>query len=87
MAYDSKPGYIYSCGSDKKFFLFEINYLSNITELAQSNSGYTNLEFDKVNQRIFLTNEAGALRAFLTNVFPPQLVNIIQTNSVHCIRG
>jgi WD40 repeat protein len=87
LAYDSKPGYIYSCGSDKKFFLSEINYLSNITEVAQSNSGYTNLEFDKVNQRIFLTNEAGALSVFLTNVFPPQLVNIIQTNSVHCIRG
>ena len=44
LAFDSKPGYIYSCGSDNKFMLSEINYLSNITEVAQSNAGYTNLE-------------------------------------------
>ena len=87
LAYDSKPGYIYSCGSDKKFMLSEINYLSNITEIAQSNAGYTNLEFDKPNERIFLTNEAGILSIFMTNTFPPTLVNVIQTHSVHCIRG
>ena len=46
--------YIYYCGSDNKFILSEINYLSNITEIAQSNAGYTNLEFDKKNERIFL---------------------------------
>ena len=57
------------------------------TEVGQSNAGYTNLQFDKVNQRIFLTNEAGALSVYMTNAFPPQLVNIIQTNSTNCIRG
>jgi len=87
LAFDSKPGYIYSCGSDNKFMLSEINYLSNMTEIAQSNAGYTNLEFDKKNERIFLTNEAGILSVFLTNTFPPSLVNVIQTHSVHCIRG
>ena len=49
LAFDPKPGYIYSCGSDNKFMLSEINYLSNMTEIAQSNAGYTNLEFDKKN--------------------------------------
>ena len=87
LAFDSKPGYIYSCGSDNKFMLSEINYLSNITEVAQSNAGYTNLEFDKKNERIFLTNEAGIVSVFLTNTFPPSLVNVIQTHSIHCIRG
>ena len=99
LAYDAKPGYIYSCGSDNKFMLSEINYLSNVTEIAQSNylsnvteiaqsnAGYTNLEFDKKNERIFLTNEAGILSVFLTNTFPPSLVNVIQTHSTHCIRG
>ena len=87
LAFDSKPGYIYSCGSDNKFMLSEINYLSNMTEIAQSNAGYTNLEFDKKNERIFLTNEAGIVSVFLTNTFPPSLVNVIQTHSVHCIRG
>ena len=46
--------YKYYCGSDNKFILSEINYLSNIIEIAQSNAGYTNLEFDKKNERIFL---------------------------------
>ena len=87
LAFDGKPGYIYSCGSDNKFMLSEINYLSNMTEVAQSNAGYTNLEFDKKNERIFLTNEAGILSVFITNTFPPSLVNVIQTHSVHCIRG
>ena len=87
LAFDGKPGYIYSCGSDKKFMLSEINYLSNVTEIAQSNAGYTNLKFDKVNERIFLTNEAGILSVFLTNSFPPLLVNVIQTHSTNCIRG
>ena len=87
LAFDGKPGYIYSCGSDKKFMLSEINYLSNITEIAQSNAGYTNLKFDKANERIFLTNEAGILSVFLTNSFPPLLVNVIQTHSTNCIRG
>ena len=80
-------GYIYSCGSDRKFILSEINYLSNVTEIAESNAGYTNLQFDKPNDRIFLTNEAGILSVFMTNSFPPSLVNVIQTHSTHCIRG
>ena len=87
LAYDPKPGYIYSCGSDRKFILSEINYLSNVTEIAESNAGYTNLQFDKANDRIFLTNEAGILSVFMTNSFPPSLVNVIQTHSTHCIRG
>ena len=87
LGYDPKPGYIYSCGSDKKFMLSEINYLSNITEIAQSTAGYTNLFFDKENGRIFLTNEAGSLSVFTTNTFPPSLVNLVQTHTTHCIRG
>ena len=87
LAFDPKPGYIYSCGSDKKFMLSEINYLSNITEISNSNAGYTNLYFDKENGRIFLTNEAGTLSIFKTNTFPPTLVNVVQTHSTHCIRA
>ena len=87
LAFDSKPGYIYSCGSDKKFMVSEINYLSNMTEVCQSNSGYTNLQFDKPNERLFLTNEAGVLSVFLTNSYPPILVNAIQTHTTNCIRG
>ena len=87
LAYDHKPGYIYSCGSDKKFILSEINYLSNVTEVADSTAGFTNLVFEKKNQRIFLTNEAGIFSVFMTNTFPPSLVIVIQTHTTHCIRG
>lgn len=87
LAFDAKPGYIYSCGSDKKFMLCEINYLSNVTEIAESGFGYTALEFDKKNQRIFLTNENGIVSVFLTSTFPPTIVNVIQTHSPTCIRG
>ena len=58
-----------------------------MTEIAQSNAGYTNLEFDKKNERIFLTNEGGILSVFLTNTFPPSLVNVIRTHTIHWIRG
>ena len=87
LAFDSKSGYIYSCGSDKKFMLSEINYLSNITEVGLSNAGYTNLKFDKQNERIFLTNELGSLSVYLTNTFPPSLVIMVQTHTTNCIRG
>ena len=87
LAYDPKPGYIYSCGSDKKFILSEINYINNVTEVEESNAGYINLEFDKNNGRIFLTNEDGILSVFTTKTFPPTLVNVVQTHSTNCIRG
>ena len=87
LCYDPKTGYIYSCGSDKKFILSEINYLSNVTLIAESTAGYTNLKFDKPNERIFLTNEAGIVSVFMTNTFPASLVNVIQTHTSNCIRG
>ena len=34
-----------------------------------------------------MTNEIGILSVFMTNNFPPSLVNVIQTHSTNCIRG
>ena len=85
--FDPKQEYIYSCGSDKKFILSEINYLCNTTEISESNAGYTNLIFDKVNGRLFLTNETGILSVFVTKTSPPSIVYAIQTTAAHCIRG
>ena len=87
VAFNNQQGYIYSCSSDKKFYLSEINFLSNLTEVAESAFGYTNLQYDKPNSRIFLTNEGGALSIFSTSTYPPTLVNLIQTHSTHNIRG
>ena len=87
LTYDDQQGYIYSCGSDKKFMMAEYNNIANVTEVAQSTHGYTCLIHDKPNERIFLTNEGGVLSVFLTNTFPPTLVNVIQTHTTNCIRG
>ena len=87
LCYDDQQGYIYSCSTDKKFMLSEFGSISNVTEVAQSNFGYTALIHDKQNERLFLTNEGGVLSIFLTNQFPPTLVNVIQTHTTNCIRG
>lgn len=87
LSYDPKEGNIYSCGSDKKFVVANINDLKNPIEVGKSNSGYTSLTFDKINQRIFLTNESGILSIFLTYRFPPIHTQSIKTNNSNCIRG
>ena len=85
--YDDKKGYIFSCGSDKKFMMTEFNMISNVSEVAFSAYGYTTLINDKENERLFLTNEGGVLSVFVTNYFPPNLVAVIQTHTTNCIRG
>jgi WD40 repeat protein len=86
IGYDYERGYIYSCSSDKRFVVSEINF-NNETTITETLAGYTNLIYDKKNERVFLTNEAGVISIFLTKNFPPNLVNAIQTNSFNCIRG
>ena len=87
LAYDDQQRYIYSCSTDKKFMVTEFNCISNISEVIQSNFGYTALIHDKKNERLFLTNEGGALSVFLTKFFPPTLATVIQTHTTNCIRG
>ena len=87
LAYDEQQGYVFSCSTDKKFMMAEFNCISNVSEISQSNYGYTALIHDKPNKRIFLTNEGGVLSIFLTNMIPPTLIIAIQTHSTNCIRG
>lgn len=42
---------------------------------------------DKKNQRIFLTNEAGAVSVYSLSTFPPTLLNTVQTSDKTSIRG
>lgn len=81
VAYDSKTGYMYSCGRDKKLVSAETHYLDVATDVYESLSEYTRLILDKKNERLFLTNEAGEVDIFLTNTYPPVLVNTVQTSS------
>jgi len=87
LAYDDQQQYIYSCSTDKKFMLTDFNNVSNVSEVAESGFGYTALILDKPNERLFLTNEGGILSVFATNVFPPNLITVVQTHTTNCIRG
>ena len=87
LAYDEKAGYIYSCSTDKTFKVTEFNNISSVMEVAESQFGYTTLIMDKPNERLFLTNEGGALSVFTTTVYPPNLLILVQTNTYGCIRA
>lgn len=87
IAYNHQQGYIYSCSTDKRCCLSEINYQSTAVEIAHSDYGYTALEYDKVNSRLFLTNEGGILSVFSTTAYPPCLLTVVKTNTSNTIRG
>ncbi len=87
IAFDVHTGYVYSCSSDKTFIMSDINYQSSVNEVARDSVGFTNLIFDKPNDRIFLTNENGEVYVYLTNTNPPTEAIDIQTSSKGSIRG
>jgi hypothetical protein len=62
-------------------FKEEIGYLNNQTEIIEGPCGFTGLYEDNGNHRIFLTTEIGIILVFLTQSFPPLLVNNIQLSS------
>ena len=79
---------LYSCSTDRTFYATNIggnlfdNHLINT-----SLSGYTNMELDIKNQRIFLTNETGELTVYSIKEYPPTLVRQLQTSSMSSIRA
>ena len=79
---------IYTCSTDKTFYSTDLtkNTVENIL-INTSISGYTNLEMDVKNRRIFLTNETGELNVYNLNTFPPSLVRNLQTSSIGAIRA
>jgi WD40 repeat protein len=87
IAFDLKSGYIYSCSTDKKFIISDITYQDSLTEVANDKYGFTNMVFDKKNERIFLTNEGGLVSVYSVNTFPPTLLNTVATSSKGSIRG
>ena len=79
---------LYSCSTDKTFYATDIggNIADNIL-INKSISGYTNMELDINNQRIFLTNETGELSVYSLKTFPPTLVRNLQISSLNSIRA
>ena len=87
LALDPKNLNLYSCSTDKTFFVTDLkNSTSNIL-INMGLSGYTNLELDSANQRVFLTNENGELSVYSLYTFPPVLVRNLQTSSLSSIRA
>ena len=87
LSFDEKNNYIYSCSTDKKFMLSDLSNFSTPLEIARNLYGFTTLILDQENDRLFLTDEGGALRVFVTNTYPPTFMNLIQTHTTNCIRA
>jgi hypothetical protein len=87
VSFDSKIGYLYSCSTDKKFVVSEINYQQSVQEIANGSHGFTNLTHDKKNERMFLTNEAGVVFIYQISGYQQNLLHTVQTSSKNAIRG
>ena len=87
LAIDSESLHLYSCSSDQNFYVTDLkNKISHIL-ICQNISGYTNLELDAKNKRIFLTTENGEFQVFSTLKFPPVCIRRLQTSSLSSIRA
>ena len=77
-----------SCSTDKTFYVTNLNNKDGDGILIRyGNSGYTNLELDVTNQRIFLTNESGDLSVYTITTFPPTIIKNLQSSSKSTIRA
>ena len=79
---------LYSCSTDKTFIVTDLTKKCvDNTLINTSLTGYTNMELDSNNRRIFLTNENGELFVYSIKTSPPILVRNIQTSSLSSIRA
>ena len=79
---------LYTCSTDKTFYVIDLTHkVSDNILINTSLTGYTNMEIDVPNQRIFLTNESGELSVYSLKTFPPALVRNLQTSSLSSIRA
>ena len=87
LAIEPSKMHLYSCSTDKTFYMTDLKKPKNSYPINCATSGYTNLELDKENKRIFLTNETGELSVYSIQSFPPLLVRNLQTSSLSSIRA
>ena len=79
--------HLYSCSTYKTFFATDLKNCTNNILINMGLSGYTNLELDTSNQKIFLTNENGELSVYSLYIFSPVLVSKLQTSSLTSIKA
>ena len=82
IALDSNNMRIYTCSIDKTFYVTDFKKKNERSKLISTNVyGYTNIQLDNKNKRIFLTNEGGELNIFTLEISPPSLVKNLKTSS------
>ena len=88
LALDDKTMNLYSCSTDKTFYVTDIkNNLFAKMLLFTNNSGFTNLILDKENHRIFLTTEESELLVYSVDAYPPTMVRNLKVSALACIRA
>jgi WD40 repeat protein len=84
--YDPLEKKIYSVSTDKKFVASDVNYNSQITEIARSPFDYTCLKPDIKYDRIFTASEGGIIEIFSIKRFPPNKICSTSITGVGNIR-
>ena len=84
---DVKTNFLYSCSTDKTFWVSDLLRSKNSQMVNSAEVGYTNLELDQENRRIFLTTEHGEIYVYSIASYPPILVRNMQTSSFSSIRA
>ena len=84
---DVKSNYLYSCSTDKTFWVSDLIRSKNSQMINTAEVGYTNLELDQENRRVFLTTEHGEIFVYSIRTYPPILVRNMQTSSLSSIRA
>ena len=77
---------VYSVSTDKRFVASEINYNSQITEIARSPFDYTCLKSDIKYERLFTASEGGVIDIFSFSKFPPNKICSTSITGVGNIR-
>ena len=79
---------LYSCSTDRTFYVTDVGVeKAESILITEDIAGYTNMELDVPNQRIFLTNETGELSVYSIKVFPPVNTRTLQISSMDSIRA
>ena len=88
LALDPKRMILYSCSTDKAFYVTNLKS-NDFTHMLiyTGNTGFTNLIYDKENNRIFMTNESGEVFVYSAVTFPPNILKLIKIKDSSCIRA
>ncbi len=85
--YDPITEYVYTCGEDKKFKVFDLSKNLQVADLTVGNALLSGLVGDKENKRVFISNRSGQVFIYDVQQKNPQLLHTIQAHQKGSIRG